>query len=101
MIDIAFGKAGNETSVASATFNFTNHINYIGMTTNNWRGKNLNFRLINRAWRGNNHIIIYFFSFFVTYPEEIPDLWTFGDREWKQNKFQWFPNEFYMEGIGF
>ena len=45
MIDIAFGKAGNETSVASATFNFTNHINYIGMTTNQCNGRKGTFKL--------------------------------------------------------
>ena len=32
MIDIAFGRAENETSIGKATFNFTNHINYIGLT---------------------------------------------------------------------
>ena len=100
LIDVALGMAGNETALVSVTYNFTDHINYIGFTTYNNEKKGLYFRILNKAWRGKQAIMKSRNSYLALPFAEIPELIDFGHSDWNRHKYEWFLNDHYMEGQG-
>ena len=117
MIDIKVGKIGQDDSFMNTTYNFTNHINFIGFTHEMWDKENPENNKKDRGPRGGMFLIlnkaygIYLIEPYLKnltetleYKANLPLIqnWYSDNRGngWPKYETRFLPNENYLEGRG-